>query len=97
MRPFAAKVPPLTWDQGLADYDRDPRGGGIAERTRRAYGVDLGQFGDWAGAAGLKAGSVRHRDVRRFAAGLSAGGAAASTVARKLAAIRGLYDFLVRS
>jgi integrase/recombinase XerC/integrase/recombinase XerD len=35
--------------------------------------------------------------VRRYAAGLSSGGAAAATVARKLAAIRGLFDFLVRS
>jgi integrase/recombinase XerC/integrase/recombinase XerD len=87
----------MTWDECLADYDRDLRGRAIAERTRRAYGVDLGQFSEWAGAAGLGAGSVRHRDVRRYAAGLSAAGAAASTVARKLAAVRGLYDFLVRA
>ncbi len=40
---------------------------------------------------------MRHRDVRRYAAGLSADGAAAATVARKLAAIRSLFDFLVRS
>jgi site-specific recombinase XerD len=35
--------------------------------------------------------------VRRFGAGLSAGGAAPATVARKLAAVRGLFDFLVRT
>ena len=69
---------------------------GLAERTRRAYGVDLGQFADWAEQPGLEPGRVRHRDVRRYAAALAAGGAPA-TVARKLAAIRGLYDFLVRS
>ena len=41
--------------------------------------------------------AVRHRDVRRYASALSAGGAAPTTVARKLAAIRGLFNFLLRS
>src|SRR6476661_124186 len=45
---------------------------------------------------GREPGDLRHRDIRRFAAGLSSGGAAPATVARKLAAVRGLYDFLVR-
>ena len=45
----------------------------------------------------LDPGDVRHRDVRRYAAGLSSAGAAPATVARKLAAIRGLYGFLVRT
>jgi len=40
---------------------------------------------------------VRYRDVRRFGAGLSSADAAPATVARKLAAIRGLYNFLVRT
>jgi integrase/recombinase XerC/integrase/recombinase XerD len=35
--------------------------------------------------------------VRRYAAGLSGAGASPATVARKLAAIRGLFDFLVRT
>jgi len=35
--------------------------------------------------------------VRRYGAGLCSGGAAAATVARKLAAVRGLFDFLVRT
>jgi site-specific recombinase XerD len=87
----------MTWDECLSGFDNDLRGRGVAERTRRAYGVDLGQFSDWAKATRLEAGGVRHRDVRRYGAGLSAEGAAASTVARKLAAIRSLYDFLVRS
>ncbi len=71
--------------------------GASAERTRRAYGVDLGGFAEWAGAQGLGPGDVRYRDVRRFGAGLSNAGAAPATVARKLAAIRGLYGFLVRT
>jgi integrase/recombinase XerC/integrase/recombinase XerD len=87
----------MTWDEVLAAYDRDLQGRSAAERTRRAYGVDLGRFTEWATECGLGPGEVRHRDVRRYAAALSAEGAAASTVARKLAAIRGLFDFLVRT
>ncbi len=87
----------MTWDDALAAYDRDLMGRRLAERSRRAYGVDLGQFAEWAGQAGKEPGDVRHRDVRRFGASLSSADAAPATVARKLAAIRGLYDFLVRS
>jgi integrase/recombinase XerC/integrase/recombinase XerD len=79
----------------LTAYDRDLSGRGAAERTRRAYAVDLSQFVEWAGERGP--GELRHRDVRRYAAGLSSAGAAPATVARKLAAIRGLFDFLVRT
>jgi integrase/recombinase XerC/integrase/recombinase XerD len=87
----------VNWEAALADYDRDLRARGAAERTRRAYGVDLGGFSAWAAPQGLGPGDVRHRDVRRYAAGLSAAGAAPATVARKLAAIRGLFGFLVRT
>ena len=68
---------------------------GRRRSTRRAYGVDLGQFVEWAAGRGLDPAGVRHRDVRRYAASLSAGGAAPTTVARKLAALRSLYRFLV--
>jgi integrase/recombinase XerC/integrase/recombinase XerD len=87
----------VNWETALADYDRDLRARSAAERTRRAYGVDLAGFVEWAGPQGLEPGGVRHRDVRRYAAGLSSAGAAPATVARKLAAIRGLYGFLVRT
>ncbi|HYP56164.1 MAG TPA: tyrosine recombinase XerC [Solirubrobacterales bacterium] len=87
----------MDWEQALALYDRDLRTRNAAERTRKAYGVDLGQFVEWAKGRGAGPGDVRHRDVRRYAAALSAAGAAPASVARKLAAIRGLFDFLVRS
>jgi integrase/recombinase XerC/integrase/recombinase XerD len=87
----------MSWDEALTGYDRDLRARSMAERTRRAYGVDLGQFVEWARGGGLKPGKVRHRDVRRYGAALSSGGAAPATVARKLAAIRGLFDYLVRT
>jgi integrase/recombinase XerC/integrase/recombinase XerD len=87
----------VNWKEALSLYDRDLRARGSAERTRRAYGVDLGGFTEWAGEQGLAPGDVRHRDIRRYAAGLSGAGAEPATVARKLAAIRGLYGFLVRT
>ncbi|HEX6687385.1 MAG TPA: tyrosine recombinase XerC [Solirubrobacterales bacterium] len=87
----------MNWDEALIAFDRDLRARSLAERTRKAYAVDLGQFVEWAKERGLEPAEVRHRDVRRYGAGLSSGGAAAATVARKLAAIRSLFDFLVRT
>jgi site-specific recombinase XerD len=87
----------VNWDAALAGYDRDLRTRGAAERTRHAYGVDLAAFTTWASALHLGPGDLRHRDVRRYAASLSGAGKASTTVARNLAAIRGLFDFLVRT
>jgi site-specific recombinase XerD len=87
----------VNWNEALAAFDRDLGARGAAERTRRAYGVDLDGFVEWARQRGLGPAEVRHRDVRRYGAGLSEGGAAAATVARKLAAVRGLFAFLVRT
>jgi site-specific recombinase XerC len=93
-----AKTTSMIWDEALAAYDRELLGRGAAERTRRAYRNDLRQFVAWAVDRGLAdPGGVQHRDVRLFAARLSESGAAAATVARKLASVRGFYDHLVRS
>ena len=46
----------VNWETALADYDRDLRARGAAERTRRAYAVDLAGFVEWVGAAGARAG-----------------------------------------
>jgi site-specific recombinase XerD len=87
----------MSWEEALAAYDRALLARGAAERTRRAYRNDLGQFASWAKDRGLGApDQVQHRDVRLFAARLSEAGAAAATVARKLASVRGFYDQLVR-
>jgi site-specific recombinase XerD len=63
-----------------------------AERTRRAYGVDLEQFAQWAAAQGLSPTQVGPKPVRRYIAHLTERGAAASTSARKLAALRALFS-----
>ncbi len=87
----------MNWTDALGEYDRDLRARSSAERTRRAYSVDLAGFVEWVSPQGLGPGDVRYRDVRRYAAGLSEADAAPATVARKLAAIRGFYGFLVRT
>jgi site-specific recombinase XerD len=87
----------MSWTATISEFDRSLVAVGSAERTRRAYAVDLGQFGEWAMGHGLAPEEVRYRDVRRYGASLSAAGAAPATVARKLAAIRSLFGFLLRS
>jgi integrase/recombinase XerC/integrase/recombinase XerD len=67
----------------------------MGEKTRRAYGVDLGQLAAWAAGRELHPTQLSHRDLRRFAAVLGESGAAKSTVGRKLAAIRTFYRHLV--
>jgi site-specific recombinase XerD len=92
---------PAAWEQALAAFDRALRAHGMAESTRRAYGVDLGGFATWADASGASPRTVGHRLLRRYAAHLSAQpreggrGLAKSTVGRKLAAIRTFYRYMV--
>ncbi len=80
------------WAAAVALLDEDLRRRNAAERTRRAYGADLRQFARWASVAGLAPGEVGPREVRRYVAGLSEGGAAPSSTARKLAAVRSLFS-----
>jgi integrase/recombinase XerC/integrase/recombinase XerD len=84
-----------SWSSALRRFDEGMRARGLAEKTRRAYGVDLGQLADWAAAAGLEPGAVSPRELRRFAGVLSERGAGKSTIARKLAAVRTFYGMLV--
>jgi site-specific recombinase XerD len=79
------------WEGALELLQQDLRRRDAAARTRRAYGVDLTQFSRWATAAGLAPAEVGVRDVRRYVAQLSEGGAAPASTARKLAAVRGLF------
>jgi site-specific recombinase XerD len=84
-----------SWAAALAGFDDWQRARGMGEKTRRAYGVDLAQLGEWAAGRELHPKDVSHRDLRRFAAVLGEHGSAKSTVARKLAAIRTFYRHLV--
>src|SRR3954452_7340141 len=72
----------------------DLRRRGMAEKTRRAYGVDLGQFALWCTAQGVAPREVGSKELRRWAAVLSGRDAVAATIARKLAALRAFYRTL---
>lgn len=85
------------WGEALELFRRDLLAAGTAPRTLNAYEKDLGQLRAWADGSGLGVDKVTHKDLRRYAASLSATGRAPATVARKLAAIRGFYGFLLRT
>jgi site-specific recombinase XerD len=79
------------WAAALELLQEDLRRRNAAERTRRAYGIDLAQFARWARARGREPADVGVRDVRHYVAQLSERGAAPASTARKLAAVRGLF------
>jgi site-specific recombinase XerD len=79
------------WRAALDSFDEDLRRRAVAAKTRQAYASDTGQFARWASAHELGPVSIDMRALRRYVAGLSERGQAPSTVARKLAALRGLF------
>jgi len=87
----------MNWAQTLDAYDSELVARGVAVSTRRAYANDLAQLADWAEGRSLAPEKVAYKDLRRFAAQLSQQGAAKATVARKLAAIRGLFESMMRA
>ena len=84
---------PLTpgWHDALSAFDADLLRRAVADKTRRAYRIDTRQFAAWATANGYEPANIDVRRLRRYAAGLSEHGQAPTTVARKLAALRGLF------
>ena len=79
------------WQAVLAAYDDDLARRAVAAKTRRAYAIDTVQFAHWAAEHELTPGQVDVRVLRRYIASLSQRGQAPATVARKLAALRGLF------
>ncbi|MDQ2759789.1 MAG: tyrosine-type recombinase/integrase [Actinomycetota bacterium] len=85
--------PPLIsapWRAALQAFDQDLSRRAAAPSTRHAYASDGIQFAGWASAKNLDPASIDLRALRRYAASLSERGQAPSTVARKLATLRGL-------
>jgi integrase/recombinase XerC/integrase/recombinase XerD len=83
------------WAGALRTFDRDLQRRGMAERTRRAYGGDLGRFALWCSAQGLEPRHVGYPALRRYAAVLSERGVAPRTLARTLASIRAFFRTLL--
>ncbi|MBV9049746.1 MAG: tyrosine-type recombinase/integrase [Solirubrobacterales bacterium] len=80
-----------SWTAALERFDQDLRRRAVAAKTRHAYAIDAGQLARWATARALEPDMVDARALRRFAASLSEQGQSPATVARKLAALRGLF------
>ena len=78
------------WTAALESFEQDLARRAVAEKTRRAYAIDSKQFAEWATSRGLAPASVGVRDLRRYLASLAESGKAPSTIARKLAVLRGL-------
>src|SRR5215208_3951470 len=83
------------WRGAMRLFDRELQRRGAAERTRRAYGVDLAQLALWGTANGVEPDRVDYPVLRRYAAQLAHRGAGPRTVARKLAAIRSFFKSMV--
>jgi site-specific recombinase XerD len=81
----------ISWQAALDAFDADLLRRAVAAKTRRAYAIDSTQFAAWASAADHDPATIDVRALRRYAASLSERGQAPSTVARKLAALRGLF------
>ena len=82
-----------TWPDALRRFDGWLHARGMAEKTRRAYGVDLEQLARFAGERVAR--DLTHNDLRRFAGWLSEAGMSKAAVARKLAAVRTFYRHLL--
>ncbi len=81
----------VAWQAALDAFDDDLRRRAVAAKTSKAYAIDSLQFARWASARQLAPPAVDVRALRRYVAALSSDGQAPSTVARKLASLRGLF------
>jgi site-specific recombinase XerD len=85
-----------SWSDALLAFDQDLLRRAVAVNTRQAYALDAGQFAKWASGRGLEPGAISVRDLRRYLAVLAERGNSPTTVARKLAALRGLLRVQVQ-
>lgn len=84
------------WQSALDAFNSDLRRRAVAAKTRTAYAIDTLQFARWASERRLAPAAIDVRALRRYVAGLSEAGQAPTTVARKLAALRGLFKAQVQ-
>src|SRR3954471_12644098 len=82
------------WRAALTLHEHDLQRRGSAPRTREAYAFDTTHFATWASQAGFEPEEVDLRVLRRYAALLGERRLEATSVARKLAALRSLFRTL---
>jgi len=68
---------------------------GLAKNSLAAYRSDLRHFGHWLGDQGMELERVARLQIIRYFQALRGAGISARSVARALAAIRGMFRFLV--
>jgi integrase/recombinase XerD len=68
---------------------------GLAKNSLAAYHVDLRHFGHWLGDQSIELDRVERIHIVRYFQSLRTAGISARSVARALAAIRGMFRFLV--
>jgi integrase/recombinase XerD len=68
---------------------------GLAKNSLAAYSSDLRHFGHWLNDGGIELETVERIHIVKYFQSLRAAGISARSVARALAAIRGLFRFLV--
>ena len=95
--PVLVAAAPITpaWRLALDAFDEDLRRRAVASRTRTAYAADSAQFAAWATQHRLEPATVDIRALRRYVASMSQQGQAPTTIARKLASLRGLLGIQV--
>src|SRR2546423_6942966 len=83
----------LTWLPIFLDYLSVEKG--LARNSLAAYRVDLRHFGHWLSEQPLELERVERIHIVRYFQSLRAAGISARSVARALAALRGMFRFLV--
>jgi integrase/recombinase XerD len=68
---------------------------GLAKNSLSAYRIDLRHFGHWLADQGIELDRVERIQIVKYVQALRAAGISARSVARALAAIRGMFRFLV--
>lgn len=86
------------WQSALIGYGRELEARRLSPNTLRAYSSDVEELAAWATATGIvDPRELDYRRLRGYAAALAGRGLERSTVGRKLAAARGLFEFLRRT
>ena len=83
----------LTWLPIFLDYLAVEKG--LAKNSLASYAIDLRHFGHWLGDQSLELEGVERVHIVRYFQALRTAGISARSVARALAAIRGMFRFLV--
>ena len=84
------------WEAALIGFESDLRTRHASPHTRRAYLGDARELAAWASARGIEPVAVSYTVLRGFAAELGGRDLARSTVSRKLATARSLFEHLRR-